>query len=253
MRLVPRFGWRRILKGFALCSAVGVIVIAPAFSSAGASTARILTRGSIPTAKKLIAETQKMMSGQSSVHLTITSTDKSTKQSETVTEDAGTSYGLESIQFGSATASVRLTSKAAYISGNTAGLESIIGLSKSGAKTVDDKWIVVSKGSSQFTDIVEGGTIGPLTKSLFPSDAKSAKVKSKTLNGQDVFELTWTATSSSSKIDLALDIAAAGTRLPIQLTATEGDYVSITRFGRWGEHITVSVPTKTISYSKLVG
>ena len=91
--------------------------------------ARDLGRSSLPSAKQLINQTLSTMTGQSSVRLTITSTDKSTKQTEKVTEDAGRSNGLESIDFGNATASVRLTTEAAYISGNTLGLEKIVGLS----------------------------------------------------------------------------------------------------------------------------
>jgi hypothetical protein len=242
--------FRRVLQGAIAAIAVATLAIATALPSS-AATARIVTRSSLPTAKQLIKEAQKSMSGQSSVRLT--STDASTKQKESVTEDVGKSSGLESIQFGSASANVRLTSQAAYISGNTDGLEKLIGLSSTSAKKVGDKWIVVTKGSTPFKNIVAGGTIGPLTKELFPSSTKSVSVKSDKLNGQSVFALKWTTTESGSntKIDLALDIASRGASLPIELTATQGSFVSVTQFGSWGEHISVSVPTKTIAYTKV--
>ncbi len=213
--------------------------------------ARDLGRSSLPSAKQLINQTLSTMTGQSSVRLTITSTDKSTKQTEKVTEDAGRSNGLESIDFGNATASVRLTTEAAYISGNTLGLEKIVGLSSKGAKSVGTKWITVAKGSSQFKGIVSGGTIGPLAKALLPTSSKSVSVKHVTLNGRDVFAMTWTQTSSSTKINLSLDVASHGASLPIQLTAIQGSFTSITQFGKWGEHIDVPVPKSTIAYSKV--
>ena len=224
-----------------------VVALGLTIPSAGAASAR----SSIPTAKALIKKTLSTMSSQSSVHLTITSTDKSTKQSETVTEDAGKTNGLETIDFGSAIVTVRLTSAAAYVSGNATGLEKIVGLSTKGAKSVSDKWIVVLKGSTQFTNIVDGRTIGPLTKALLPTSSKSVDVKSDKLNGHDVFAMNWTQTTSSAKVDLALDIASSGATLPIELTATQGSFVSVTQFADWDEHISVPVPKSTIAYSKI--
>jgi hypothetical protein len=249
----PRFG--RALALFGLSGATVAAVIGVALPSSGAASARIVPRGSVPSAKQLITETQKSMSGQSSVRLTITSTDKATKQSETVTEDAGKSNGLESIVFGTASANVRFTASAAYVSGNALGLEKIVGLSTKGAKSVGDKWIVVQKGSSQFSNIVNGGTIGPLTKALLPTSSKSVNVRSDKLNGRDVFAMTWTQTSSSStstaKVDLELDIATTGATLPIELTASQGAFKSVTQFAHWNEHINVIVPKSTIAYSKV--
>lgn len=246
----PRFG--RALAFVVLSGAVVATVLGVGLPPSGAATHRIVPSGSIPTAKQLITETKKTMSNESSVRVTITSSDKSTKQSETVTEDAGKTNGLESIVFGTATTSVRFTSKAAYVSGNAAGLEKIVGLSTKGAKAVGSKWIVVNKGSTQFTNIVAGGTIGPLTTNLFPSSStKSVKVTSDKLNGHNVFAMKWTATENSAKVDLALDIATSGTKLPLELTATQGSLTSVTQFGRWNEHINVSVPTSTIAYSKV--
>ena len=240
------FRLQRVLMRITL-SAVVVVVLGLAVPSAGAASAR----SSTPTAKALIKKTLSSMSSQTSVRLTITSTDKSTKQSETVTEDAGQANGLESIDFGGAIANVRLTSKAAYVSGNALGLEKIVGLSTKGAKSVGDKWIVVDKGSTQFKNIVAGGTIGPLTKALLPTSSKSVDVKSDRLNGHNVFAMTWSQTSSGTKIDLALDIASSGATLPIELTATQSSFVSVTQFAHWGEHISVPVPTSTIAYSKV--
>ncbi len=247
---LPARFWR-VIALVGLSGAVVATVLGVAPPSSGAATARIVPRGSVPSPKQLIAETKKTMSGQSSVRVTINSTDKSTKQSETVTEDAGKSNGLESIVFGTATASVRFTSKAAYVSGNATGLEKIVGLSTKGAKAVGSKWIVVKQGSTQFKNIIAGGTIGPLTTDLLPTSTKSVKVTSDTLNGHNVFAMKWTATENSATVDLALDIASSGTKLPLELTATQGSLKSVTQFGRWGEHINVIVPTSTIAYAKV--
>lgn len=239
---------RRAAVGFVLAAVAATTAIAVALPASGAAES---PHSSPPSAKTLISKTLSTMSGQSSVRLTIKSNDKSTKQSETVTEDAGKSNGLESIVFGTASASVRLTSQAAYISGNTAGLEKIVGLSSKGAKSVGQKWIVVKKGSSQFSGIVDGGTIGPLAKALLPTSSKSVTVKNTTFDGRGAFTLDWTQSSSGSKITLDLIVASKGASLPIQLTASQGSFVSVTSFGKWGEHITVAVPKSTIDYSKV--
>jgi hypothetical protein len=242
---------RRAVVSLSLAGVTATIAVGAALPASGAALHSGLGHASLPSAKQLISKTLATMSGQSSVRLTIKSKDNSTKQSETVTEDVGKSTGLESIQYGTASANVRLTSQAAYISGNTAGLEHIVGLSSNGAKSVGEKWIVVKKGSSQFTGIVDGGTIGPLAKALLPTSPKSVTVKSSTFDGHDAYAMNWSTSSSGSKITLALVIASHGASLPIQLTATEGSFISVTSFGNWGETITVNVPKSTIEYSKV--
>lgn len=239
--------FERVVRLIAIGGAATAVAVGAAVPLSGAT----VHTSSLPSAKTLIKDTLTTMSDQSSVHLSINSNDKKTKQSEQVSEDAGRSNGDESIQYGSASAAIRLTSEAAYVSGNTLGLERLIGLTSKGAKTVGDKWIILKKGSSQFTGLVQGVTIVPLAKALLPTSSKSVLVKSGTLNGHGVFAMTWTDTAQGAKINLALDIASHGATLPIQLTATQGTFVAVTQFTKWGERISVDVPKKTIAYSKV--
>jgi len=242
----------RALKGTAatlFLGTVGVVALPFVTPTAGASTAR----SSLPTAKSVITATKNAIKGESSVRLNVTSTDSKTKAVETEIADAGTSSGLQSLVQGQAKAYVRITKKAAFLGGNSKGLSVIFGVPSADIKKVGTKWISVAAGSTQYTSIVDGGTIGPLLAGLLPASTAKVTVSHESLSGQQATALSWSETASTGTVKLKLDVAATGKSLPLEINATQGVVHAVTTFAKWGEKITVATPTQTIAITKLTG
>lgn len=197
----------------------------------------------------MIAATKAALSKQTSVHLELASTSGSTK--DDVKADFGTKAGIEVIVTGKATATVKVTPTYGYISGNSLGLTSVVGLSTTQAKRVGTRWIALKAGSTQYTTIASGTTISSLT-SVLPV-AKNTTVTSTSQHGVKVNILSWTtpATSSSVKTLNKLVIAANGPALPITETATASTGSGTTTFSKWGETVHIASPSSsaTISYA----
>ena len=247
---VCSFGRSRASRIAGLGIAVAVLV-SFAVAPVGAALTTSVPRSSLPTVKSVVSATTKAIATETSVRFTVASTDTKTKQVEEVTEDAGKTAGLQSLILGKAEAFVRLTKTAAYLSGNAKGLSTIFGLPAKDVTTVGTKWILIKSGTTQYTDLAAGGTIGPLASEILPPTSSKVTVSQHKLNGQEATSLAWTQTSSSGSVKLVLNVAATGKSLPLQLIATTTTDSAVTNFGHWGESITVNIPTKTIAVSKL--
>ena len=70
---------------------------------------------------------------QKSVHIVITAGHGQPPASQRIVADIGTVTGAETITDGTATRAIRITSKAAYFTGDPAGLTAYIGLSAQAA------------------------------------------------------------------------------------------------------------------------
>jgi hypothetical protein len=190
---------------------------------------------------------------QTGVHLVVASSSSSTK--DTVIGDLGVNVGEETITTGSATATIKVTSTYSYLSGNSAGLTSIIGLSSAQAKKLGQKWMSVKAGTTQYSTLKSGSTIAAVTAVLPP--AKGTSVSTTSTDGVNVFLLKWTtaATSSTPKLENTVSIAAKGLALPVEETASSSSGSGTTKFSHWGEHVTVVAPptSSTISYTSVVG
>jgi hypothetical protein len=199
-----------------------------------------------PSPKAIFAATKKAMATEKSVHCVIVEYDSSTKVTSTVTLDTGTNRGLESLVVGTAKVNLRLTSSAAFLSGNSAGLKLVFGLSTAQIKEVGKKWIFAAKGTSQYTDVKDAVTIKPLLASLLPTKSKVTLAAGQ-VDGRAAHVLKWSTTSSKKTTHYTLDIAASGPSLPIQLMAIEGKSFGTGTFSRWGESVAVPVPTATVT------
>jgi hypothetical protein len=201
------------------------------------------------SAASVIAAAKSALAKQTGVHLELASTSGTTK--DEVKADFGTKAGIEVIVTGKATATVKVTPTYGYISGNSLGLTSVVGLSATQAKRVGTRWISLKAGSTQYRAVTSGTTISSLT-SVLPV-AKSTTVTSTSQHGVKVNVLVWTtpATSSSVKTLNTLVIAANGPALPIKETATASTGSGTTTFSKWGESVHVASPSSSaiISYA----
>ena len=227
---------------------IGTVVAVSSFGlSATSSAASVTTSSVLAAAKAAILK-------QSSVHLTLTKT-TGTSTSETIVSDSGTKVGNQTISAGKATAAVRVTTAYAYVSGNSSGLTTILGLSSAEAKKVGKDWISLKSGTSQFTDFRSDVEVSSVTEELPP--ASGTKLSTAVVGGTKVFVLSWTtaATSSTPKVSNTFTFAANGATLPIKEVATTSSGKETITYSKWNERVSVSAPPSgsTISYAKVFG
>jgi hypothetical protein len=196
------------------------------------------------------------ISKQPGVHLVITAKSSSSSSTEKIIADFGTESGVENISKGKAHLAVRVTPTYAYVSGNSSGLTTILGLSSADAKEIGKEWVSWKAGMSQYTDLKSGITISSVT-AVIPK-AEGTKLSTHVTKGAKLYVLKWTtaATSSSPKISNTLTVSARGATLPVEETATtSGGAKETTVFSKWGKHVLVSAPpiTSTISNSQITG
>lgn len=228
-----------------------VAVLAAAAISALAIPGAAFASASNPSS--VLTAAKSAIAKQTGVHLVVASSSSSNK--DTVIGDLGVNIGEETITTGSATATIKVTSAYSYLSGNSAGLTSIIGLSAAQAKKLGQKWMSVKAGTSQYSTLKSGSTIAAVTAVLPP--AKGTSVSTSSSNGTNLFILKWTtaATSSTPKLVNTVSISAKGAALPVEETASSTSGSGTTKFSNWGEHVTVAAPptSSTISYTSVVG
>ncbi len=154
-------------------------------------------------------------------------------------------------------AAITVTSDGAYISGDRRGLTTLVGLSATEAKQAGARWVEISRGSKEYSDLAAENTISALPSSLVPGSSDDVTVGAKFENGRLVKTVTWRAHVENSSKDLieTLELTAGPHPLPLQETTTTSGYKQTVRFSRWGEPVTVTAPptTNVISYGSLGG
>jgi hypothetical protein len=217
----------------------------PGLSAAAAKNA--LEASLVTTAKNSILS-------QQSVHLVITGR-KAGRAAvvERIAADIGTVTGIESIESGPATASIRITRAGAYFSGSPSGLTTFIGLSSSAARKAASQWVYIKAGTSEYHDLAMEDTISSLPASILPTTADTVHLAAATMAGTKVYILGWetAATGSSTKISERLVLAATTEALPISETTVANGNVQTVTLGHGGEHFIVPAPTAAMPYSRL--
>jgi Cu/Ag efflux pump CusA len=232
----------------ALALATAALVVSAALGTA--AYAGVVTTSSV------IATTKATIARQPGVHLVISAKSSSSSSTEKIVADFGTDGGVEKISNGNARLAIKVMPTYAFVSGNSSGLTTIVGLSSADAKRVGKHWVSWKAGTSQYSNLKSGITVSSVT-AVVPK-AQGSKLSTEVVNGAKRYVLRWTtaATSSSPKISSTLILSARGATLPIQETAiASGGAKESTVFSKWGEHVLVSVPsaTSTIPYSQLTG
>jgi hypothetical protein len=204
------------------------------------------------TANSVISTAKAAIANESGVHVLVTS--KTSSSSTKVVADIGTTSGVETITEGSDEATIRVTPTYAYLSGNAAGLITLMGLSAKEQKKVGTDAISMKAGTTSYKSLKSSITI-PVLANLLPA-VKGTAYSTRAVDGQQYYELSWTtkATSSRSKSKSVLTISEGAIVLPIRAVSTSSSRNGTTTFSKWGERISVSVPptSQIIPYSKVI-
>lgn len=192
---------------------------------------------------------------QKSVRVVIADHTPGAASAQRITADIGTVTGSELITYGASSAAIRVTRRAAYFAGDSAGLAAYLGLSRSAAARVGSRWVMIKAGTSEYKDLAAENTIAQLPSSILPSAAEVSRVRSTTIGGQKAYVLEWKATASGSgaTIEVRLTLAAAPKVLPLSETLTTNGESKTVTFSRWGIPFTVTAPAPVVPYSLIGG
>ena len=209
-----------------------------------------------PEETSLVDGANRAILAEGSVHLLVLGYQGNSKRvTEKIVANVGAGWASESLTAGKATASIRVTPKAAYFSGNNAGLTTLIGLNAAAAKKTGAHWVTMKKGTSEYKDFVIEETIGSVPATVLPASGTSVTVSTSVSQGHPVKVLTWQATVSGPNNQLSETLVLSGTVRPLpvtEVTRADGDHETAT-FSDWGEKLTVADPpaTSAIPYASL--
>jgi hypothetical protein len=190
---------------------------------------------------------------QKGVHVVIT--DQAASTAQRIVADIGTVNGTETITDGTTSAAIRITSKAAYFTGDQAGLTAYLGLSEKSADTAASHWVAIKAGTSEYQALAAENTIAEIPSSLLPSAADAVQVRTATISGRKTYVLTWKAAASGSSpaYDAQLILTVTPQVLPVSETITTSGASKTVTFSRWGSPVTVTAPAPVIPYSEVTG
>jgi hypothetical protein len=190
---------------------------------------------------------------QKGVHVVIT--DQAAGADQRIVADIGAVNGTETITDGTTSAAIRITSKAAYFTGDPTGLTAYLGLSKKSADKAASHWVAIKAGTTEYQALAAENTIAEIPSSLLPSAADAVQVRTATISGRKTYVLTWKAAASGSSpaYNAQLIMTVTPQVLPVSETiATAGASKTVT-FSRWGSPVTVTAPAPVIPYSEVTG
>jgi len=206
-------------------------------------------------ATSVITAADDTMLTERGVHMVITARAAGAARAQRITADMGTVTGTELIKYGSATATIRVTRRAAYFTGSTAGLTAYLGLSTAAAAKAGSRWVMIKAGTSEYQDLVAENTISALPSSILPTASQVSQLSTATPDGRKAYILDWTTTPSGSgtPISVRLTLTATPKVLAVSETlSTKGESKTVT-FSDWGAPFTVTAPAQSIPYAQVKG
>jgi len=234
-----------ILRSFSRILAVvalgGAALVTPTI--AGASNA--------PTAATLISATKAQLLKEKSVHISVLSVSATSRS--TVTVDLGRTKGQEFLVSGAMKVGVVVTPKAAYLSGNPAGLTTLMGLTSTQQGKVGNKWVIMTSGTTPYTNLVKNLTTAALAQML--PVAKGTTLSTSNDRAKD-YRLTWITTSgSASKSNNVMLISTGKKSLPVSQTISNSTGHGVTKYSKWNKDFTVKVPksSATVTFKSVFG
>ncbi|MGH3732423.1 MAG: hypothetical protein ACRDVC_03480 [Acidimicrobiales bacterium] len=230
---------RRISLTLSLAALCSALVVGPALVAQATAKS--------PTTASVLAATKTALSTESGVHIMVTTVDN--KVSSSVVADIGTASGTETYTSGTESFTITVTPKDAYLSGTKKGLTTLMGLTSAEQAKVGREAIIMKKGSSPYSTFKENLTSGSFSK-LLPV-AKGTTLLAERDKATNGYRLKWTtvATSTTSKEVSTLTISSGAKALPIKESVVTSKGSSHTSFTKWGELVSVSVPSRTIPYA----
>jgi hypothetical protein len=172
-----------------------------------------------------------------------------------IVADIGTVTGTETITDGTTNAAIRITSKAAYFTGDPTGLTAFLGLSPASAGKVASRWVAIKAGTTEYQALAAENTIASVPSSLLPSAADAVQVRTATISGRKTYVLDWKAAASGSSPAYRAQLILTVTPqiLPVSETIATSDASKTVTFSRWGSPFTVTAPASAIPYSEVSG
>lgn len=242
----PRYV-RTFATSAARLSAVAAALITLFSGFTGLSTASATT---LPSPTTLLSQMTKAFATMTSVHLVITATQTSPKVTETISQNSGRGSGSQYVATGGEHASVLLTPKNAYLSGNSSGLTAFFALPADDLLLVGSKWIVIKAGAVQYKTFVSTIGIQNLLKSIVPT-SKPLSIHATIYHKIPVYSLYWLIKGTSATTKLTLLLPQHGKVLPIIESAISGTTTETSTLSAWNRPVNITAPTNTISITKL--
>jgi hypothetical protein len=218
-----------------LAGLVGVAVLAAACGRAAA----VAPSAKTPSVASVLSRVDTTLSGQTGVHIVVTTRTTSTEVPETVIADFGTATGIEKVTAGKATLTVEVTPNGAYMGGSPTGLTSLLGLTAKEAAKVGTRWVSFASSTTEYASLKSTTTISSLTHGL-PA-AKGTTLAGRIEKGANVDVLSWTSAATSTTLKLSNTLTVAS-YLPTSERSDSSTGYSTETFSDWGESVHVSTP-----------
>ncbi len=177
-------------------------------------------------------------------------------QIQTVTGDAGTSDGAQSVVAGSDTTVVEVVGGSAFLRGNAAGLQYLIGFPAALAAHAAGKWISFRKSDSFYGTVVQGVTLSSLLAELRPAPPL-IESSPGTVSGHEVVGVRGSLQSSPGEGEATFWVATASPNVPVGIDAqatnasTGKTVTQVGVFSKWGTEYRVRAPSSSVSFTSL--
>jgi len=179
----------------------------------------------------------------------------------TVTGDAGTTSGAQTLVVKNKKVTERMTARVVgttgYVNGNEAALQDVIGLTKAESTKYAGRWLSFPTSNTGLAELVGGLLSSQVAKELQVGGPYTIG-KSATVAGQKATAIVGSvATESGSKVPVVVYIPASGAPLPIQEVTNSGNgggasaIHGVVTFSNWGENKSQSTPANAFSLLKL--
>lgn len=204
-----------------------------------------------PTVASILKAAQVAIVKQSGVHVTVATV--SGKVVSSVVADIGKTNGTETYVSGNESFTITVTPTYAYLSGSQKGLTTLMGLTAAEQKKIGKQSMAMKKGTSYYTTFKSNLTSGTTFASLLPA-AKGTTLLSARDKKTNGYQLKWSAkaTSTQPKTTTVMTFSSGKTTLPIKDAVSTSTGRSQTTFSKWGEKVSVKVPTSTIPYAQVI-
>jgi hypothetical protein len=175
-------------------------------------------------------------------------------RTQTVTGDAGTNDGAQSIVNGSDQTVVEMIGTTAFLRGNAGGLENVFGFSPAQATTYAGTWISFQRSDSLYPTVVQAVTLSSLLSQLRPVPPL-VESSPGTVAGQQVVGVRGDLRSSPGEGEATFWVATAAPNAPVGIDAqATGKNKTVTQvgvFSKWGERLRVKTPLGSVPFSSL--
>jgi len=177
-------------------------------------------------------------------------------QTQTVTGDASTDNGAQSIVVGSDETVVDVVGGTAFLRGNAAGLQYIIGFTSTQASHGAGKWISFRKSDSLYGTVVQGVTLSSLLSELRPVPPLIESTPG-TVSGHQVVGVRGGLQSAPGEGEATFWVATASPNVPVGIDAeaknvsTGKTVTQVGVFSKWGARFRVPTPVGSVPFSSL--